>query len=111
MKIEALEAMHPYLKSEFPELFIFLFKGGGNGELNEFGKLAEELYHLRRKPQHIPETESPVLKHLFDTLPIVFKESIEDERKRLDLGEEEDKGQWTMATNKFLKRKQDDKEV
>lgn len=50
------------------------------------------------------------LKHLFDTLPIVFRESREDERKRLGLGEEEDLGQWANATNKFLKRKQDDKE-
>lgn len=38
------------------------------------------------------------LKHLFDTLPVVFNESKEDERKRLGLGEEEDKGQWTGTT-------------
>lgn len=45
-------------------------------------------------------TELPVLKALFDTLPIVFKESIEDERKRLDLGEEEDKGQFSGLTKR-----------
>ena len=49
-------------------------------------------------------TESPVLKTLFDTLPIVFKESKEDERI------EENKGEWTGATEKFLKRRQDDHE-
>ena len=51
-------------------------------------------------------TESPVLKVLFDTLPIVFKESEsckesrEDERKRLGLGEEEDKGQFSGITKR-----------
>lgn len=55
------------------------------------------------------EIESPVLKHLFDTLPIVFKESREDERKRLGLGEEEDKGQFSEITKKG-RRMQDDNE-
>lgn len=53
---------------------------------------------------------SDPLKHLFDTLPVIFKESKEDERKRLGLGEEEDKGQWAEATDKFVSRRQDDTE-
>ena len=40
------------------------------------------------------------LKHLFDTIPIVFTESNEDERKRLGLGEEEDKGQFSNITKR-----------
>ena len=54
-------------------------------------------------------TETPVLKTLFDTLPIVFKESREDERKRLGLREEEDKGQFSGITKRG-KRRQDDHE-
>ena len=43
---------------------------------------------------------TPVLKTLFDTIPIVFKESRGDERKRLGLGEEEDKGQFSGLTKR-----------
>ena len=54
-------------------------------------------------------TESPVLKHLFDTLPIVFKESREDERKRLGLGEEEDNGQFSGVTKRGCIRNEPEK--
>ena len=34
------------------------------------------------------------------SVPIVFKENMEDERKRLGLGEEEDKGQFSEITKR-----------
>lgn len=46
VKIESLEEKYPQLKSEFPEMFIFLFSS--DGELNAFGKMAQELFQLRR---------------------------------------------------------------
>ena len=49
------------------------------------------------------------LKHLFDTLPIVFKESREDERKRLGEGEEEDKGQFSGLTKRGCIRNESEK--
>lgn len=49
-------------------------------------------------------TESPALKALFDSLPIVFKESRED-----DLREEEDNGQFSGLTKRG-ERRQDDTE-
>ena len=54
-------------------------------------------------------TETPVLKTLFDTLPIVFKESRGDERKRLGLGEEEDKGQFSGLSERGCIRNDEEK--
>ena len=46
MYVEALEEKYPHLKTEFPKIFIFLFSA--DGELNDFGKMADELYALRK---------------------------------------------------------------
>ena len=63
MYVEALEEKYAHLKSEFPQMFIFLFSM--DGQLNDFGKMADELYHFRH-----PKPEKWALPSIRDEKPL-----------------------------------------